>query len=101
MDQKSLVLINWQNYCGTALETEYRDKYRKLRKLAKTKIKARQTEYWNEVCEGIENSIRLNDPSTAFSIIRCLRGGSKRVENMPIKGKRDKLLLNSADRLEQ
>ena len=86
---------------GTALETEYRNKYRKLRKLAKTKIKARQTEYWNEVCEGIENSIRLNDPSTAFSIVRCLRGGSKRVENMSIKDKSGKLLLNSADRLER
>ena len=64
-------------------------------------MKACQTEYWNEICEGIENSIRLNDPSTAFSIIRCLRGGSKRVENMPIKDKSGKLLLNSADRLER
>ena len=101
VDQKSLAFINWQNHCGTALETEYRNKYRKLRKLAKTKIKARQTEYWNEVCEGIENSIRLNNPSTAFSIVRCLRGESKRVENMSIKDKSDKLLLNSADRLER
>ena len=101
VDQKSLAFINWQNHCGTALETEYRNKYKRLRKLAKTKIKARQTEYWNEVCEGIENSIRLNNPSTAFSIVRCLRGESKRVENMPIKDKSGKLLLNSADRLER
>ena len=84
-----------------ALETEYRNKYRKLRKLPKTKIKARQSEYWNEVCEGIENSIRLNNPSTAFSIIRCLRGGSKRVENIAIKDKSGKLPLNSADHLER
>ena len=101
VDQKSLAFINWQNHCGIALETEYRNKYKRLRKLAKTKIKARQTEYWNEVCEGIENSIGLNDPATAFSIISCLRRGSKRLENMPTTGKSGKLLLNSADRLER
>ena len=101
MDQKSLAFINWQKYCGTALETEYRNKYRRFRKLAKTKIKARQTEYWDEVCERIGNSIRLNDPAAAFFIIRCLRGESKRVENMPIKGKSGKLLLKLADHLER
>ena len=48
-DQKSVAFVNWQNHCGTNLETQYRNKYRRLRKLAKPKIDHRQKEYWDEV----------------------------------------------------
>jgi hypothetical protein len=101
IDRKSLAFVNWQNHRGTQRETEYRNKYRRLRKLAKNKVDERQEEYWDEVCEEIETTIKFNDPATAFSIIRRLRGGSKRVENMPIKDKNGELLLNSSDRLER
>ncbi|CAF1316375.1 unnamed protein product [Adineta steineri] len=46
-----------------------------LQIVAKKKIDARQIEYWDEICEEIESSIKLIDPATAFSIIRRLRGG--------------------------
>ena len=101
VDQKSLAFINWQNHRGTKLETKYRNKYRRIRKLVKNKIDVRQKEYWDEICEEIETSIKIHDPATAFSIIRRLRGGSKRVENMPIKDRNGKLLVNSVDRLER
>ncbi|CAF1203414.1 unnamed protein product [Adineta steineri] len=101
VDQKSLAFLNWQNHRGTKLEAKTRSKYKQLRKLAKKKIDARQIEYWDEICEEVENSIKLNDPANAFSIIRRLRGGSKRVENMPIKDRNGNLLLNSSDRLER
>ncbi|CAF3235386.1 unnamed protein product [Rotaria sp. Silwood2] len=48
-----------------------------------------------------QNSIKLNDPAAAFSIIRRLRGASKQVENTPIKDKNGKLLLNSSNRLQR
>ena len=101
IDQKSLAFVNWQNYRGTQRESEYRNKYRRLRKLAKNKIDERQEEYWDEVCDEIETNIKFNDPATAFFIIRRLRGGSKRVENMPIKDKNGDLLLNSSARLKR
>ncbi|CAF1118390.1 unnamed protein product, partial [Didymodactylos carnosus] len=37
----------------------------------------------------------------AFSLIRRLRGGSKRIENIPIKDRNGSLILNSSDRLER
>ncbi|CAF3323508.1 unnamed protein product [Rotaria sp. Silwood2] len=101
IDQKSLAFVNWQNHRGTKSETIYRNKYKRLRKLVKTKIDARQVEYWDEICEEIEKSVKLNDPATAFSIIRRLRGGSKGVENIPIRDRNGKLLVNSEDRLER
>lgn len=99
VDKKSLVFVEWQNARGTPTELARKNKYRRLRKLVKTKIDERQIEYWDEVCEQIEKAVKLNDPATAFGIIRRLRGGSKRVENMPIKNKNGVLLVNSADRL--
>ena len=45
--------------------------------------------------------MKVNDSTTAFSTIRRLRGGTKRVENMPIRDKNGKLLINSSDRLER
>ncbi|CAF4919165.1 unnamed protein product, partial [Rotaria socialis] len=101
LDKKSMAFVEWQNRLHTNLEADYRNKYKRLRKLAKTKIEHRQEKYWDEVCERIEKSIKSNDPATAFSIIRRLKGGSKRVENMPIGDKNGKLLVNSTDQLER
>ncbi|CAF1538999.1 unnamed protein product [Rotaria magnacalcarata] len=101
IDKKSMAFVEWQNYRDTNLEAEYRNKYKRLRKLAKTKIEHRQEEYWDEVCEGIEKSIKSNHPATAFSIIRRLKGGSNRVENMPIEDRNSKLLVNTTDQLER
>ncbi|CAF2913171.1 unnamed protein product [Rotaria sp. Silwood2] len=61
----------------------------------------RQVEYWDEVCEDIEKSMKNNDPTTAFSIIRRLKGGSKRLENMPVHDNSGKLLVNSKDTLKR
>ncbi|CAF2113181.1 unnamed protein product [Rotaria magnacalcarata] len=83
------------------LEVKYKNKYKRLRKLAKTKIEHRQEEYWDEVCKDIEKFIKSNDPAAAFSIIRRLKGGSKRVENMPIEDKNGKVLVNSTDQLKR
>ncbi|CAF3152656.1 unnamed protein product [Rotaria sp. Silwood2] len=101
VDQKSLAFVEWQNHRGMNLETKYRNSYRRLRKSAKTMIEHRQEEYWDEVCQEIEISMEQNDPVRAFSIIRRLRGGSKRSENMPIMDKNGKLIVNSTDRLER
>ncbi|CAF1529412.1 unnamed protein product, partial [Didymodactylos carnosus] len=101
VDKKALAFVDWQNSRGTPAETTYKNKYRRLRKVVKTKTDQRQTEYWDEVCEEIEGTIKLNDPATAFAIIRRLRGGNKRVENMPIKDKNGALLVNSTDRLQR
>ncbi|CAF4045409.1 unnamed protein product, partial [Rotaria magnacalcarata] len=101
LDKKSMAFVERQNRRHTNLEADYRNKYKRLRKLAKTKIEHRQEKYWDEVCERIEKSIKSNDPATAFSIIRRLKGGSKRVENMPIGDKNGKLLVNSTDQLER
>lgn len=61
----------------------------------------RQEEYWDEICEDIENSFKANDPTKAFSIIRSLKGGSKRDQNMPVQDKSGKLLVNSRDTLKR
>ncbi|CAF3958462.1 unnamed protein product, partial [Rotaria sp. Silwood2] len=99
--KKATAFVNWQNHRGTNLEIEYANKYKRLRKLAKIKIDKCQKEYWDEICEEIESSIKLNDPANAFNIIRRLSGKRKRVENMPIKDKHGKLILNSTDQLER
>ncbi|CAM4769447.1 unnamed protein product [Rotaria magnacalcarata] len=96
-----MAFVEWQNHRGTNLEVNYRNKYKRLRKLAKAKIEHRQEEYWDETCEDIEKFIKINDPANAFSIIRRLKGGNKRVENMPIQDKNGKLLVNSTDQLER
>ena len=64
-------------------------------------VERRQEEYWDEVCENIEKSIKNNDPITAFSIIRRLRGGNKEDINMPVQDKSGKLLVNSKDVLKR
>ena len=61
----------------------------------------RQEEYWDEVCENIEKSIKTNDPATAFSIIRRFRGGRKRDVNIPVQDKSGRLLVNSKDTIKR
>ena len=99
IDEKAKAFIEWQNNRGSILESKYHDNYKRLRKIAKKMSVHCQEEYWDEVCEDIEKSIRTNDPGTAFSIIKRLKGGSKRDENMPVRDKSDKLLVNSRDTL--
>ena len=100
IDQKSIAFVEWQNNRGSKLESKFHKNYKRLRKIVKIMTEHRQEEYWDEVCENIEKSIKNNDPMTAFSIIRRLRGGSKRDENMPVQDKSGKLLVNSRDTLE-
>ena len=57
----------------------------------------RQVDYWDKVCEGIEKPMKNNDPTIAFSIIIRLKGGSKRVDDLPVYDKSSKLLVNSRD----
>ena len=101
IDQKSVAFVEWQNNRGSKLESKFHKNYKRLRKIAKIMTEHRQEEYWDEVCENIEKSIKNNDPITAFSIIRRLRGGSKRDENMPVQDKSGKLLINSKDTLKR
>jgi hypothetical protein len=101
LDQKSIAFVEWQNNRGSKSESKYKKNYKRLRKIAKIMTEHRQEEYWDEVCEDIERFIRNNDPARAFSIIRRLRGGSKRDENMPVQDKSGKLLVNSRDTLKR
>ena len=45
--------------------------------------------------------MKHNDPTTPFSIIRRLQGGSKRVDNMSVYDKSSKLPVNSRDILKR
>jgi hypothetical protein len=99
VNEKAKAVLHWQNSRGTRIEQKHRSRYRMLRKLAKKKIAARQTEYWNEVSEEIETAIKQHDPATAYAMIRRLRGGNNNIENMPIQNKNGDLLTNSTDRL--
>jgi hypothetical protein len=101
IDQKSIAFVEWQNNRGSKWESKFHKNYKRLRKIVKIMTEQRQEEYWDEVCENIEKSIKNNDPMTAFSIIRHLRGGSKRDENMPVQDKSGKLLVNSRDTLKR
>jgi hypothetical protein len=101
IDQKAIAFVEWQNNRGSNLESKFHKNYKRLRKIVKIMTEHRQEEYWDEVCENIEKSIKNNDPMTAFSIIRRLRGGSKRNENMPVQDKSGNLLVNSRDTLKR
>ncbi|CAF3935647.1 unnamed protein product [Rotaria sp. Silwood1] len=63
------------------------------------KIEARQVEYWDELSIEIENAIKQHDPATAYAMIRRLRGGRAKIENLPIFDKQGCLLTNSNERL--
>ena len=99
IDEKAEAFIQWQNNRGTRLESKYHKSYKRLSKTVKSMTEHRQIEYWDEVCEDIEKSIRNNDPVTAFSIIRRLKGGGKRDNNTPVQDKSGKVLINPKDTL--
>ncbi|CAF4133783.1 unnamed protein product [Rotaria sp. Silwood2] len=99
VDKKSKAFLKWQNSRGTYLETRCRNSYRRLRNLTKKKIDARQLEYWDEISLEIENAIKQHDPSTAYAMIRRLRGGKAKTENLPILDKHGELLTNSKQSL--
>ncbi|CAF3297940.1 unnamed protein product, partial [Rotaria sp. Silwood2] len=99
VDKKSKAFLDWQNFRGTCLESRYRKSYCLLRNLAKKKIEARQVEYWDELSMEIENAIKQHDPATAYAMIRRLRGGRAKIENLPIFDKQGCLLTNSKERL--
>jgi len=40
-------------------------------------VEARQVEYWDEISEEIETAIKQHDPTTAYAMIRRLRGGDE------------------------
>ncbi|CAF4494719.1 unnamed protein product, partial [Rotaria sp. Silwood2] len=101
IDEKSKAFIQWQNNRGTRLESKYHKNYKRLSKTVKSITERRQIEYWDEVCEDIEKSIRNNDPVTAFSIIRRLKGGGKRDNNTPVQDKSGKVLVNPKDTLDR
>ena len=102
IDQKAIAYVQWYNSRASTLEVNFYKNYKRLRKIVKKNDGTpRQEEYWDEVCENIEKSIKNNDPVTAFSISRHLREGSKRDENMPVQDKSGKLLINSRDTLKR
>ena len=88
IDQKAIAYVQWHNSRSSILEFNFYKNYKRLRKIVKKMTEHRQEEYWDEVCENIEKSIKNNDPVTAFSIIRRLGKGSKIDENMPVQDKR-------------
>ena len=98
-DKKSHAFLEWQNHRGTRNEQKYRTQYCFLRKLAKKKVKERQVEYWDELSLEIEQAIKQHDPSTAYRMIRRLKGGKAKIEEMPIHDKQGNILTNSHDRL--
>jgi hypothetical protein len=92
-------LVEPPRHSGGKKSTQRR--YVLLRRTVKKLIDQRQTTYWDEISEEIEAAIKQHDPETAYAMIRRLRGGKHRIENMPVEDKKGKLLLNSADRLKR
>lgn len=101
IDRKAQASLDWQNHRGTNLECQYRSKYNLLRSRSKKMIEMRQIEYWDEISIEIETAIKQHDPSTAYAMIRRLRGGRANVENFPIQDLHGKLLLNEQERLDR
>ena len=101
VNKKSKAFLEWQNLRGTSLESKYRNNYCLYRNLAKRKIEARQVEYWDELSLEIENAIKQHDSTTAYAMIRRLRGDRAKIENLPIIDKQENLLTNSKDRLDR
>ncbi|CAF4970466.1 unnamed protein product, partial [Rotaria socialis] len=66
---------------------------------AKKKVEERQIEYWDELSLEIEQAIKQHDPATAYRMIRRLKGGKAKIEEMPIHDKQGNLLINGHERL--
>ncbi|CAF4219297.1 unnamed protein product, partial [Adineta steineri] len=97
VDEKGAAFVEWQNHSQTRMQRKYRNKYYQLRNLVNKKIRARRLEFWDEVSEEIEKAIKQHDPSTAYRMIRQLKGGRTNVDNIPIRNKQDDLLSESED----
>ncbi|CAF2532798.1 unnamed protein product [Rotaria sp. Silwood2] len=87
VSEKSQAFLSWQNHRGTRNEKMYRTQYRTLRKLAKKKVRERQVEYWDALNLEIEQAIKQHDPVTAYRMIRRLKRGKAKIEEMPIYDK--------------
>ncbi|CAF4222130.1 unnamed protein product [Rotaria sp. Silwood2] len=101
VDKKAKAFLDWQNFRGTTFESKYKKSYHLLRNLVKKKIEARQVEYWDELSIEVENAIKQHDPATAYSMIRRLRGGKAKIENLPIFDKDREIRTNSKERLDR
>ncbi|CAM4859591.1 unnamed protein product [Rotaria socialis] len=99
VNKKSHAFLQWQNHRGTCQEHNYRKQYCTLRKQAKKKVEERQIEYWDELSLEIEQAIKQHDPATAYRMIRRLKGGKAKIEEMPIHDKQGNLLINGHERL--
>ena len=99
IDTKAQASLDWQKSRGMCLESKYRKSYRLFRNFAKKRVEARQVEYWDELSIEIENAIKQHDLATAYAMIRRLRGGRAKIENLPTLDKQGCLLMNSKERL--
>ncbi|CAF2869532.1 unnamed protein product [Rotaria sp. Silwood2] len=100
-EKKGDAYLKWLKCRGTSSEKRYKDKYVALRKFVKAKVEQRQVEYWDGLSEEIELEIKQHDLATAYAMIRRLRGGKQRIEDIPILNKQGKLLCSARDRLER
>ncbi|CAF5059280.1 unnamed protein product, partial [Rotaria magnacalcarata] len=58
-----------------------------------------QHEYWEELSIDIENAVKVHDPTTAFQIIRRLRGNGQSITHIPVHDTNGLTLTNSKDQL--
>jgi hypothetical protein len=72
-----------------------------LQKLAKKACEERQVEYLDELILETEQAIKQNNPSSVYAMIRRLRGGRARIEDMPIRNSYGTCLTSSTERLER
>ncbi|CAF2214497.1 unnamed protein product [Rotaria magnacalcarata] len=99
IDKKAKAYVDWQLHRSTSNENKYRNRYRTLAKIVQNKVYARQHEYWEELSIDIENAVKVHDPTTAFQIIRRLRGNGQSRNRIPVQDKNGLTLTNSKDQL--
>ena len=99
VDKNASMYLEWQQHRGSSLEKKSKNQYVKARKLVKILIDKRQIEFWDELSAEIESAVKRHDPATVYAMIRKLKGGRQKVENMPIFDKHGILLGNSTKRL--
>ena len=99
--KKATAYLEWQNHRSSRDEPKYHKKYCLLRNLAKKATEARQMEYWDELSLEIEKAIDQKDTGSAYAMLRRLRGGRAKIEDMPVFDSQGYLLTNSDDRLDR
>ncbi|CAF2946844.1 unnamed protein product [Rotaria sp. Silwood2] len=99
VDKKAKAYVDWQLHRSTTNENKYRNRYRTLAKIVQNKVYARQHEYWEELSIDIENAVKVHDPTSAFQIIRRLRGNGQSIKHIPVQDKNGLTLTNSKDQL--